>query len=225
MVLPHRNPLLAAKMLATIDVLSGGRLIVGTGTGWLREEFQALRLPPFEERGKVASEYIRVFRELWSNETSNFKGQYADFSGVKLLPKPVQKPRVPIWVGGESRRAMERAARLGDGWYPTLNNPSHDMRILKNLTSVASEFKAQLKAVGRNLDEVVLALGDVKSQPNLQADAKTLFSGGAEKIRRDIADCERLGVRYLGFTLRGGTVEETLQKMDSFASQVMDKMK
>jgi len=225
MVLPHRNPILAAKMLATLDVLSKGRLIVGTGTGWLKEEFQALGLPPFDERGDVASEYIKVLKELWSSETSSFRGKYADFSGVKLLPKPVQKPHIPIWVGGESRRAMERAARLGDGWYPTLNNPSHDMKTLKNLRRVASEFKALVSAAGRSRDEVVLALGDVKSRPNLQARANALFSGAPEKIRQDVGECERLGVKYLGFNVRGETLDETLQNMDWFAREVIRKVK
>ena len=123
MVLPYRNPLIAAKVLATIDVLSNGRLIVGCG-GWMREESEALGVPtPFDQRGAVGDEYIRAFKELWTNEHPCFEGDYIRFSDVTLSPKPAQKPHPPIWIGGESRSALRRAAVLGDGWFPGARNP------------------------------------------------------------------------------------------------------
>jgi probable F420-dependent oxidoreductase len=123
MVVPHRNPLVAAKSLATIDVLSSGRLVVGVGTGWMKEEFQALGVPPFEDRGLVTDEYIQVMKELWTNETPSFEGKYCNFKDISFLPKPIQKPHPPLWVGGESRRAMRRAAKFCDGWCPIDVNP------------------------------------------------------------------------------------------------------
>ena len=102
-IVPHRNALVAAKALATLDVLSGGRLVVGVGVGWMREEFEALNLPPFEERGAVTDEYIRAFKELWTSDDPHFEGKYVSFDNISFLPKPVQKPHPPIWVGGESR--------------------------------------------------------------------------------------------------------------------------
>ncbi len=125
MVLPHRSPVPTAKMLASIDVLSGGRLIVGCGVGWMREEFEAIGAPPFDERGDVGDEYIRAFKELWTSDDPAFEGRYASFSDIKFEPKPVQKPHPPVWVGGESPRALRRAARLGDAWYPIGTNPSY----------------------------------------------------------------------------------------------------
>jgi alkanesulfonate monooxygenase SsuD/methylene tetrahydromethanopterin reductase-like flavin-dependent oxidoreductase (luciferase family) len=121
MVLPNRPPILTAKMLATIDVLSKGRVIVGCGVGWMREEFEALGAPPFEERGAVSNEYIQAFRELWTHDTPTFEGKYCRFSNVTFAPKPVQKPR-PSGLAGRARRpCAERGAS------PTAGIPSGPM--------------------------------------------------------------------------------------------------
>ena len=101
MIVPHRPPVLTAKILSTIDILSQGRINVGVGVGWLKEEFEALQTPPFEERGAITDEYIRAFKELWTQDEPNFQGKYCQFSNINFLPKPVQKPHPPIWVGGK----------------------------------------------------------------------------------------------------------------------------
>jgi probable F420-dependent oxidoreductase len=106
-VVPHRPPVLTAKMLATIDVLSEGRLTWGIGVGWCKEEFEAIGSEPFEGRGAVTDETVAVCRELWTNDNPRFNGKYTKFSNVFFQPRPVQQP-VPIWVGGESGPAMRR---------------------------------------------------------------------------------------------------------------------
>ena len=110
MVVPHRPAVLAAKMLSTIDVLSGGRLVVGIGAGWLQSEFDAVVGPPFAARGRVTDEYLSAFRTLWTAEVPHFEGNWVKYAGIYFEPKPVQKPHPPIWVGGESgpRRAVRR---------------------------------------------------------------------------------------------------------------------
>src|SRR5215472_16394493 len=108
MVLPNRPPILTAKALATIDVLSNGRVIVGCGVGWMREEFEALGSPPFEKRGAVSNEYIRAFRELWTQDDPAFEGKYCRFADIDFAPKPVQKPCPPIWTGGQTPVALRR---------------------------------------------------------------------------------------------------------------------
>ena len=128
MVVPHRNPVHTAKILSTIDNLSGGRLTVGCGVGWMREEFEAIGTPPFDNRGSVSDEYIRVFKELWTSDAPTFEGKYASFSDIVFSPQPVQKPHPPIWIGGESPAALRRAARLGDAWYPIGSNPTYPCR-------------------------------------------------------------------------------------------------
>src|SRR5262245_23660732 len=117
MVVPYRPAVLTAKALASLDALSDGRVILGAGVGILRGEFEALGIP-YEERGAITDEYLRAFTELWSADEPRFEGKHVRFSELRFAPRPVQKPRIPIWVGGNSRRAQQRAAELGDGWHP-----------------------------------------------------------------------------------------------------------
>ena len=124
MVIPHRPAVLAAKQLATIDVLSGGRVTLGIGAGWMKEEFEALGVPPFEQRGKVTDEYIAAFRELWTKDKPKFSGDYVKFDKISFAPKPAQKGGIPIWIGGELGPALRRTAKIGDAWYPIPNNPA-----------------------------------------------------------------------------------------------------
>ena len=130
MVVPYRAAVHTAKTLATLDVLSGGRLTVGVGVGWCREEFEALSAPPFSERGRVTDEYLEAFSELWTSPEPEFAGKHVSFSGIAFEPKPVQKPHPPIWVGGESPPALRRAARIGQGWYPVSYRRSHPLDTL-----------------------------------------------------------------------------------------------
>src|SRR5436305_898908 len=122
LVVPHRPAVLAAKMLSTIDVLSGGRLTIGIGAGWLKAEFDAVVITPFAERGAVTDEYLAAFRTLWTKEKPRIDGRYVHYDGLVLEPKPAQKPHPPIWVGGESGPSLRRAAGFGDAWYPIASN-------------------------------------------------------------------------------------------------------
>ena len=108
LILPYRNPVLAAKMLATLDVLSEGRLILGAGVGWMEEEFQALGLDTYAQRGAVTDEYIQLYKELWTSDNPSFDGEYYQISGSGFSPKPAQKPHPPIWIGGHTGPAIRR---------------------------------------------------------------------------------------------------------------------
>lgn len=121
LVLPYRNPLVLSKQLATLDVLSGGRLTVGVGAGWLPEEFRALGAA-FAERGAMTDEAIRIMRALWSEDRARFSGRFFEFGDLLFAPRPLRPP--PVWVGGASARSMRRAAELGDGWIPVWHPPS-----------------------------------------------------------------------------------------------------
>jgi len=118
LVVPYRNPVVTAKQLATIDGLSGGRLIVGAGVGWWPEEFEALAAPPFAERGAVTDEYLRLMKTLWMEDSPRFEGKHYRIGDVTMLPHPVQKPHPPIWVGGHTEPALRRTAAVGDAWHP-----------------------------------------------------------------------------------------------------------
>ena len=117
MILPQRNPVILAKELASLDRLSGGRMMLGIGVGWVREEANAVGTS-FSDRGQRANEAIEVMRTLWSEPVADFKGEYTRFSGVISKPKPIQPGGVPIIVGGHSRAAARRAGRQGNGFYP-----------------------------------------------------------------------------------------------------------
>ena len=110
MVIPHREPIFTAKALATADQLSGGRVELGIGTGWMREEFELLKTEPFMERGAVTDEYIQAFKVLWTQENPSFDGKYVQFKDIFFEPKPIQPGGPKIWVGGESGRALRRLA-------------------------------------------------------------------------------------------------------------------
>jgi probable F420-dependent oxidoreductase len=124
LILPQRNPLVLAKEVATLDYLSGGRIELGIGVGWLKEEFDALGVP-FEHRGARADEHIAAMRALWAADDASYSGRYVKFSGVSSNPKPPRR-HVPIVVGGHSEAAAKRAGRLGDGFFP-LNAGQHDI--------------------------------------------------------------------------------------------------
>src|SRR5919199_3201946 len=110
-ILPYRNPLVTAKVLSTLDVLSGGRITAGMAVGWTEDEFKALGVP-FQERGALSDEYIAAFKALWTQDKPAFQGRHVRFDNIAFEPKPVQKPHIPIWVGGNSKRAIRRAVAL-----------------------------------------------------------------------------------------------------------------
>jgi probable F420-dependent oxidoreductase len=115
-ILTQTNPLYLAKQVSSIDHLSGGRMMLGIGVGWLKEEFHALGVP-FDRRGARADEYLDAMRQAWSGETVDLRGDFVDWLGFKMLPRPVQQPGVPIIVGGTSDAAIRRVVSRGDGWY------------------------------------------------------------------------------------------------------------
>lgn len=116
LIATERHPLLTAKLAMTLDHFSGGRFMLGVGSGWSREEFEALGVS-FPRRGKRLDEYLEAIRVAWTDEVAEYHGEFVEFEGVILNPKPLAERSIPILVGGDSRAAMRRAARLGDGWY------------------------------------------------------------------------------------------------------------
>jgi probable F420-dependent oxidoreductase len=121
-ILPLHDPIVLAKALSTADWLSHGRMTVTFGVGWLEEEFDIMRVP-FHERGRISDEYVAAMIELWTKDDPVFEGKYVSFRDVAFEPKPVQKPHVAIWFGGDSDAALKRIARFGTGWIPFLTKP------------------------------------------------------------------------------------------------------
>src|ERR1700757_3841065 len=189
-VVPHRPAVLQAKMLATIDVLSNGRLTFGIGAGWMKEEFQALGVPPFPERGKVTDEHLDAFRKLGKKDHPRFGARHVKFADVLFEPKPVQKPYPPIWVGGESGPALRRTAKLGDGWYPIGTNPQHRLDSLKRYHAGIERLRGLIRNAGRDPAAVALIYRVSQMGDKLPARAddgeRRLFSGSNTEIVADL---------------------------------------
>ncbi len=225
MVLPYRPPVLTAKMLATIDVLSNGRLIVGCGVGWMREEFEAIGAPAYDERGAVGDEYIRAFKELWTSDNPTFEGKYCRFANVAFALKPLQKPHPPIWTGGESPVALRRAGRLANAWYPIGSNPRFPVATPEQFADYATTVKHHALESGRDpsalsfaystnwyTDQQALTLPDGQRRP---------LTGTPQQIADDIKGYQEAGVRHMMVNLQGETLEQTLERMQRFADRIM----
>ena len=137
-ILPLRHPISVARMVGTLDVLSGGRVSFGVGLGWLEEEFTAVGID-FASRGGRTREAIRALRALWTEDVPSFSGKYVAFPPVRFEPKPAQRPHPPILVGGESEAALRRAAALGDGWYGVGHTPDSAAAQVRRLRTLLAE--------------------------------------------------------------------------------------
>ena len=218
MILPYRNPVATAKTLATIDVLSRGRVTVGVGVGWLREEFEALGAADFDRRGAVSDEYLRIFKRLWTESPASFDGEFYRFDDVRCLPHPVQKPHPPIWIGGHSKAALRRVARLGDGWHPVGANPAVPLGP-DDLRRDLEELYRLTEAEGRDPSKLTISY----KAPLYDADRPVAgpdrrpFSGSREQVMEDIARYERLGVSELIFDFRSERMSDSIERMERFA--------
>lgn len=161
LILPQRHPAYVAKEVASLDVLSGGRVTLGVGVGWLREEFEALGVG-FDDRASRTRESVEAMRSLWSDGPSTYNGKFFSWDKVESYPKPVQGNAVPIVVGGHSDIAAKRAARYGNGFFPGRGNAA---RLAELLTILRDECAK----VGRNADEIELTAGMMMPDPDLVA--------------------------------------------------------
>lgn len=228
LIVPHRNPLIAAKSLATLDLLSEGRLVVGVGVGWMREEFQALGLPPFEERGAVTDEYIRAFKVLWTEDDPHFQGKYISFDDISFLPKPVQKPHPPIWVGGESRPALRRTAELADGWYPLGSNPTFPMGTPEQLKAGLERLAGYAERFGRDPStiETIYRTHQFELLKQAAGPDRLPFVGDADQIAGDIRQYQDMGVTSMiwDFLRQTDGLDSMLGLMEDFSTQVWPKV-
>jgi probable F420-dependent oxidoreductase len=225
MVVPHRSPVFTAKAIATVDILSQGRVTVGCGAGWMEEEFKAVGAPPFSERGKVTDEYLRIFKSLWTDDAPQFDGRYAQVQDVTFLPKPVQKPHPPLWIGGESPAALRRVVTLGDAWYPIGSNPQFPLDTTERYTQAVSRLREEAAAANRDPASIGLAYwanwykeGRTHTLANGQ---RQLFTGTDADVAQDIAMFQLMGVRQLLLNFVRPTLSESLVAMERFTTLVL----
>src|SRR5262245_18227674 len=202
LVVPYRNPLTTAKMLATIDVLSRGRVILGAGVGWLREEFEAVAAPPFEERGRVTDEYLRLMRATWTTDPVAFDGRFFTVRDVHALPKPVQRGGIPIWIGGHTDSALRRTGMLGDAWHPIGMRPPA-MMLPDEYTAKAKQIASYAQQAGRDHRSIALTFRapmEVRSaREKAPGGDRPLFQGTAAEVIADVRRYQAIGVSHMVF--------------------------
>ncbi len=220
LIVPYRNPVITAKMLATLDVLSGGRVIVGVGVGWMEEEFQALGLSTYAERGAVTDEYIQLYKELWTKDEPVFQGKHYQLSGSGFQPKPIQKPHPPIWVGGHTDPAIRRAARLCDGWMPIGLRPPAILEP-EEMAGKIARLRALTSAAGRPEDAVTITFSTTVAFEAAPGPSRRTMSGRPEQIAADLRQYLDAGVQnfILGFAAQ--SVSGQREAMEQFSRQVM----
>jgi len=224
-VVPYRPAVLAAKLFLTADVLSGGRVIAGVGSGWMREEFEALGTPPYAERGAVTDEYLKAWKTLWTAPRPTLDGKYTKFENMVFEPKPTSKPHPPIWVGGESPPALRRVAQYGDAWYPVSNNQQIRLNTPERLKDGIDGMRRVVEKAGR--DPLSVDVGylwflppneTVQTGPDGE---RQLFTGSAADWQEDAASLAEAGARHVILYLQRPTIGETLDVIQRFSEAVV----
>ena len=223
LIVPYRNPVYTAKALATMDWLSDGRLSVGVGVGWMREEFEALAAPPFEERGRVTDEYLEIFKRLWTDELASYSGQYYQFKPLYAQPQPIQKPHPPLYVGGHTGPALRRVARVGDGWNAWRLSPD-------NLASHRQKLNGYLEEAGREPSSVkiclaqLLAVTDGSATPTDPDGKRPALTGTVDQIVDDLRAYQALGVDQVALLLRAGTPDDAVNQLERFDREIRPRV-
>ena len=225
LVIPYRNPVVTAKMLATLDVMSSGRVILGAGVGWLREEFEALSSPPFAERGRVTDEYLGLMRECWTREPVTWNSAHYHLAPVSVMPKPVQAS-IPIWTGGHTEAALRRTGELADGWHPIGHRPPANLHPAEYAEKVAAIHDWAKKAGRDPLDITLSFRAPLELRPT-RAKApggdRVPFRGTAAEVVQDVKDYQAVGVTDFIFDLAPPDVRGQLAMMERFAEEVRPK--
>jgi probable F420-dependent oxidoreductase len=218
-ILPYRNPIVQAKMFASLDVLTNGRMICGGGVGWLEKEFETLGVP-YDQRGPMSDECLQIFKILWTEPDPEFHGKFYQFEGIQFNPKPVQKPYIPIWVGGHTRRALRRTARYGDCWHTTRQTPDFVARNLPYL-------RQQSEKAGRDPASISISLKRSLHFTDLgTAEGGSVRSGGVvigttQEVIDDVYYCRELGIDQLTYDFRVEGTDASIEVMEHLADNVL----
>jgi len=217
-VLPYRNPFVVAKAVATIDALSDGRFVLATATGYLRGEYRALGVD-YDERNELFDEAIEVLRGAWTTEDFSYEGRHFTATGQTANPKPA---RVPIWIGGNSKRARQRVAEVGDGWNPfpspaglarTTKTPA--LETVEDLSRMLEDLWRQVDAAGRDRDRIDVAFvtgeGGDPGGDDFDADAH----------REGLAGLAALGVTWNGVGVPGDSIAHAIETLERYGEQVI----
>jgi probable F420-dependent oxidoreductase len=219
-VLPYRHPLYTARIATSIDTLSKGRLILGVGIGWMAEEFEALGVP-FKDRAGMSNEQLEIFNLLWKEERPRFQGRYYRFNEVAVSPKPVQKPRFPIWIGGESEAAQRRAAKYGDAWF------SYFVKITpKELAARFANVRKWTAEAGRDPAEVhVCCCRPIEVTKEPVAQEEDSLRGTPEQLVDALQRYLEIGVEHIALQFMVGRWPERKEQIERFGADVIPALR
>ena len=216
-VLPYRNPFLLAKAAATLQILSGNRLLLGVGVGYQQEEFDALGVN-YGERGALADEALETLRAVWAGGPVVRKGRHFDAPGNEA--RPVPSPPPPIWVGGGSDRALERAARLGDGWVPYFTVPTNDPVVRRSAVTDMVHFAEKLARLHELRDRAGRSGAfDLSVAPPFRP--KEATRANAERFLDEVGELEALGVNWIWTSLPATSPEQYREFVAWFGEEVI----
>lgn len=216
LVLPYRHPLYWARVATSIERLSQGRLIMGVGVGWMEEEFAALGVP-FKERGKMTDEQLEIIEKLWSEEHISYAGKFYSVQDVAFHPKPIQQPRIPIWIGGEGMAAMRRTARYGDAWFPYYIDIT-----AAQLRERFDTIRRMAAEAGRDPDQIQLACCraiEVTREAVPQED--TRLRGTPEQLIEALNVYREAGIDHIALQFMVPRWPDRVEQIERFASEVM----
>ncbi len=218
LVLPYHNPVEVAKYAASLDQMSGGRVTLGVGVGAMTEEFQALGIS-MRQRGSLTNECIAIMKELWTNTDASYHSRRWNFDEIKFSPKPLQKPYIPLWIGGSSPGALKRAATLGDGWHPSGVSPEEFSMGCREILELA-------RASGRDPESLSMSARveiEVSPGPSSDRAASRARLSGADSgaMIAGIQAYQTVGVEHIVLALNSGDVDKLKATMERIADSVL----
>ena len=224
-VVPYHPPVQMAKALATLDVVSGGRVLYGVGSGWMKAEFRRLGIP-FKERAAITEDYLRAMKELWSAEAPRFSGKYISFDDVAAFPKPVQKPGIPIYIGGFGDGPFRRVAAVGDGWYPMSLSPQEVVWGLSQIRPLMEQQGRDPQSLWVGVSGLDIGAGETRKWQHdvLGANPPVEMPPPVETIAQAIdlaGEYARAGANYVSVSFKWRSARELADKLEQFAREVM----
>ena len=219
LVIPYRNPVHTAKALATADYLSGGRIILGAGIGWWREEFEALGVP-FEDRARRTAEYLGIMKEIWTKPRVAFHGRLAQIPEAGgVLPHPVQRPHIPIWIGGHSDAALRRVAEIADGWHPLGLRPPVSL-LPHEMAAKVRRLRDLAAARGRDPSTLTIAFKAPLTLDGTGGAPRVPLSGPPDHVIEDLRAYAGAGVQHFVLDFTVPTLPAMLETLERFATEV-----
>ena len=221
LIVPYRHAVVTAKMIASLDALSGGRVVFGVGAGWVAAESAMLGVP-FKERGAMTDEYLQAMQVLWSSREPKFSGKYTQFSELVFEPKPVQKPHPPIWVGGHSTAALRRAVRFGAAWHP-INRPPEELRAGRAELARLCQGSGRSAPLALTLRNDVRVLRAGENSPK-SAHAGRVLAGEPAALVDQIGELAECGVEHLVLEFLSADGRDLDAQIAAFAERVRPRL-